>query len=67
MLTRRSVIELQEHLCRNARTKRTMRTKPQHAVESLSVKSAVGGLGLFFGETQGGRRISSGCSLFNYL
>jgi hypothetical protein len=30
---------------------------PQDAVESLSVKSAVGGFGLFFGETQGlGRR-----------
>ncbi len=41
---------------------------PQDAVESLSVKGAVGSLGLFFGETQGlGRRISSGCSLFNYL
>jgi hypothetical protein len=41
---------------------------PQDAVESLSVKGVMGGVGLFFEETQGfGRPISSGCSLFNYL
>jgi hypothetical protein len=41
---------------------------PQDAVESLSVNGVMGGVGLFFEETQGlGRPISSGCSLFNYL
>ena len=35
---------------------------PQDAVESLSVKGVMGGVGLFFEETQGlGRPISSGC------
>jgi hypothetical protein len=41
---------------------------PQDAVESPSVKGVMGGVGLLFEETRGlGRRISSGCSLFNYL
>jgi hypothetical protein len=39
--------------CRNVRTKRTKRTKSPDAVESLSVKGVMGGVGLFFEETQG--------------
>jgi hypothetical protein len=38
----------------------------QDAMESLSVKGAMGGVGAFFEETQRlGRPIASGCSLFN--
>jgi hypothetical protein len=40
----------------------------QDTMESLSVKGAMGGVGLFFEETQGlGRPIASGCSLFNHF
>jgi hypothetical protein len=40
----------------------------QDAMESLSVKGAMGGVGLFFEETQRlGRAIASGSSLFNYF
>jgi hypothetical protein len=37
-------------------------------MESLSVKGAMGGVGLFFEETQGlGRPIASGCSPFSHF
>ena len=54
--------------CRNVRRKRSKRTKSWDVVESLSVKSAMGGVGFFFEETQGlGRLILSGGRVFNHL